>query len=271
MKSISKLIIAAATVAGISAGASAAQTITIGGTGSPLGAVQKLADAYMAENPDTKIVVLPSLGSGGGIKALAAGRIELALSARELKDTEAAQGLTAALFATTPIVFATRASNPTEGASLAWIADAYAGVEDSWPDGTRVRLILRPLHDSDSVILSSESQILKEAIETAHTRPGLVVAENAQVAAGDLESLDGSLGTSTLTQILSEGRAIRPLSLEGIAPTAETVADGTYPFRKDFFLVTPEKMSDAAEDFLAFARSDAGRAVLTVSGNLPAN
>lgn len=204
-------------------------TVVVGGTGSPLGSMQMLADAYMAATPGTEVVVLPSLGSGGGINALAAGRIDVALSTRGLKEEEAAQGLEAAPLASTAVVFATQAANGVSDVSLSWIRDAFSGAAETWPDGERVRLVLRPLHDSDSIILSAASPEMKEAIETAHTRPGLVVAENAQIAATDLEQLDGALGTSTLTQILSEGRAIKALAWTVLCPARRRWPAGPIP------------------------------------------
>jgi hypothetical protein len=53
----------AATALVAQADAQAAETLRIGGTGSALGGMQRLADAFMADNPDVRVVVLPSLGS----------------------------------------------------------------------------------------------------------------------------------------------------------------------------------------------------------------
>lgn len=252
--------------------ASAAQAdsrIVVGGTGSPLGSMQMLADAYMKDNSDTNIVVLPSLGSGGGIKGLIAGKIDIALSTRTLNEDEVAEGLNERPFAKTPIVFATNAANLATEASLDWILGAYEGTITEWPDGSRIRLVLRPLHDSDSLILSEASPAIKTAFEAAHERQGLIIADDAQEAADALEGIDGSLGTSTLTQVISEGRALRALTLDGKIPSAATLADGSYPFDKSFYMVTGPGISPDASAFVAFIRSYAGKAVLVASGNLP--
>lgn len=58
--------------------ASAAETsLRFGGTGGSLGPMRQLSEAFMKVNPDVAIEVLPSLGSGGGIKAVLAGAIDL--------------------------------------------------------------------------------------------------------------------------------------------------------------------------------------------------
>jgi phosphate transport system substrate-binding protein len=249
----------------------AREAIVVGGTGSPLGSVQLLADAYMHTHPDTDIAVLPSLGSGGGIKALGAGKIDLALSTRLLTPEEEELGLRASIFATTPIIFATNAENAETGVSLAWVAGAYDGSFSRWPSGDRIRLVLRPLNDSDSVVLSEMSELVKTAFGIASGRPGFIVADDAQVAADALESLQGSLGTSTLTQVLSEKRFITPLALDGIVPSVATLSDGSYPFGKAFYLVTGPRTSGPATDFVRFIGSDAGKSILLQYGSIPQN
>jgi phosphate transport system substrate-binding protein len=72
--------------------AAAAVEVKIGGTGNALGTMREVAKAYSKRNPGAKITVLPSLGSGGGIKAAADGAIDIAVSSRPLKDDETKVG-----------------------------------------------------------------------------------------------------------------------------------------------------------------------------------
>src|SRR5690348_7534409 len=67
--------------------------IRIGGTGMALATMRRIADALVAGDPDIAIDILPSLGTGGGVSAAAAGAIDVALSARQLNDAERAKGL----------------------------------------------------------------------------------------------------------------------------------------------------------------------------------
>ena len=70
----------------------AEESLRIGGTGAALGTINLLANAYSEINPDTSVEVLPSLGSGGGIKALIGGRIDIALSTRPASKEELDHG-----------------------------------------------------------------------------------------------------------------------------------------------------------------------------------
>ena len=52
--------------------------VRIGGTGTALGTMQRLVDVFRKIRPQADFVIVPSLGSGGGIKALRAGAIDVA-------------------------------------------------------------------------------------------------------------------------------------------------------------------------------------------------
>lgn len=245
-----------------------AEQIRIGGTGGALATMRILGDAYQKAQPGARIIVVPNLGSSGGIKAVIAGAIEISVSSRPLRESETRQGGKAVEYGRTPFVFAT--SGKTAGVAsltLRQVVDIYAAKADRWPDGTRIRLVLRPDNDSDSELLKSISRDLRDATEAAAKRPGMLVAITDNDAADSLERLPGSFGTTTLALILSEKRALKTLALDGIEPTVRAVADGSYPYWKPMLLVTGPKPGSAANAFIDFVRSAAGREILARTGH----
>src|SRR5688500_4621575 len=86
--------------------AAAAGGITLGGSGTGLGTMRVLADAFAQKSPGFQATVVLSLGTGGSIKALAAGAIDLAVTARPLKPEERALDIEEIEYARTPFVFA---------------------------------------------------------------------------------------------------------------------------------------------------------------------
>lgn len=248
--------------------AAAADTVTIGGTGSTLGDMKLLGDAYMRTHPDTKIVVLPYLGNVGGLKALRAGAVDIALTTDRLTPEEVAAGFTAIPYAKTALAFATRPDTPTDAVTSTWLMDVYRGVVTRWPNGKSIRLMLRPAHDSDMKILSAFSDPMKKAMQAALVRPGLLIVDNAQEAASKLAQLEGSLGTTTLAQSKSEQIMVKLLALDGVAPTAEAVASGRYPLVKQFLYVTKPDTTTAARDFIAFLKSAEAALILQNTGNV---
>lgn len=247
--------------------ASAAE-FQIGGSGAPLGAMRLLADAYTAHHPETTFVVLPSMGSSGGIKAVLAGAVAIALSTRPLKPDEIAAGAKAVEYGRTPFVFATAPATPVDGISTRQLADIYAGRLGEWPDGTRIRTILRPVSDSDNDVIKAISPEIAKGLAIAETRPGMAFAVTDQETAKAIETTPGGIGPTSLALILSERRNLKPLRIDGILPSPDSLADGSYPLDKRMLIVTAPKSPPEALDFIAFVRSDEGRAILTRTGHL---
>jgi phosphate transport system substrate-binding protein len=249
--------------------AASASEIRIAGTGSALGAMRHLAEAFRAEYPGVRIVVFPSLGSSGGIEALLAGRIDVAISARPLTPAEMARGCREVLLARTPLVFAVQRSVKVCSLTPGEIAAIYGGEMSRWPNGTRIRPILRPPSEIDMAFLKEMSPEMKTAVERAMRREGISMATTDQDAADAIERTPGAFGAMTLALALSERRSVRILAMGESKPSVEALAAGSYPYAKSFYVVTREKESPAVVRFLNFARSPAASRVLRKNGCLP--
>jgi phosphate transport system substrate-binding protein len=59
-----------------------AETVKNGGSGAAVGVMRSIGLAFMKQHPEIKIDLVPGLGSGGGKKALMAGALDLAVTAR---------------------------------------------------------------------------------------------------------------------------------------------------------------------------------------------
>lgn len=247
------------------------ETITIGGTGCALGGVHAVAKAFEKTHPGIRIKIVPSLGSGGGIKAVLAGSLDLALSARPLSGIERSQGAEAIEYARTPFVFVNASKAEDVALSLQQVASVYSGERQRWPDGTPIRLVLRPETDTDTLFLKAMSPAMEKAVQQALKRQGMLEAVTDQDNADLLVKIRGAFGASTYAQILSENRPLRPLSLDGVRPSLETLASGAYPFYKTFYAVTRHgSSSPATRRFIEYLESPEGRAILTRTGHLVA-
>ena len=97
--------LAVSTLSGVSL-AAAAETLLIGGTGGALGTMQRLINAYRLRHPERRVaLVSASLGTGGAMRALADGRLGIALAGRALTEREQAFGFRAFPYARTPLAF----------------------------------------------------------------------------------------------------------------------------------------------------------------------
>lgn len=243
-----------------------AEEVKIGGTGAGLATMNLLADAYVKTHPDIRIDVLPSLGSSGGIKAVAAGVLQLAVSSRDLTDAERQQGLTAVEYGRTPFVFAVSLKNKASGLTLPQLVDIYSGKTVQWPDGVKIRLVLRPIQDADSEMMRNMSPAMEKAKKQAESRPGMLFAITDQETQDSIERIPGALGATSLGQIIAERRRLKALTLDGVQPTPPHLANGSYRYAKIMFLVMSPKTTPAAQRIAEFARSPAGREILRWTG-----
>lgn len=242
--------------------------IKIGGTGSGLGVMKEMADAFQKKHPDVNIIIVPSLGSGGGIKAVFEGAIDIGLSGRPLKADEAREGVTAFECARTPFVFVTARKTKGINFTLQDFAKIYAGEIKGWPDGEPIRVVLRPEGDMDTILLKAMSPEMDKALKKALLQEGMLIATTDQESAESIEKIPGALGTSSLSVIIPEKRRLNILPVGGVTPGIKALTDGTYPYYKNLFIVTGPKISPAAKDFIDFINTKEGRAIFANTGHI---
>ena len=243
-----------------------ADTLRMGGIGAATAFVPGLFSAF-ERSAATSLKVIPGLGSNGGLRALADGVLDIAISGRPLKPEELAQGLTPVVTVRTPFVLVTSHPRPN-GLKSPDVADIYRLHNATWADGSPIRIILRPKSDSDTQVLGSMFPGMVEAIERARRRPEIPIAATDQDNASLAEQVPNSLAGSTFTQIKMERRDLRFVAIDDVEPSLETFQSGAYPFEKVLSFVLPAKRTPAAERFIAFLRSPAGRDALYSTGNL---
>ncbi len=247
-----------------------AATLKIGGTGAALATMRMLADEFVRLHPDTSIEIPDSLGSSGGIRAALAGALDIALSSRLLKAKERDAGAKSTRYATTPFILVTPVSdsNPAPSLTSEELVKAFSGEPARWNDGTPIRIILRSKDDSSTKILIAAFDGMGAALAAARAIPGIPVTHTEQDNMTLAETLPGALTTGSLTAILAENRSLTPIAIDGVRPTLENLADGSYPISKTLYLVTGPKTSQVAQDFFRFVHSAEGAAILRDTGNL---
>jgi len=246
----------------VSTPSQAGETIRIGGTGSGLAAMRMLGAEFTKRNPGTEVEVMASLGTLGGIEALGEGAIDVGLAARGLKPDESAKGVREATCMTTALVFA--ANHDGQGAVIrsAELPALFRDPRPTWPDGTPLKLILRARTGSEYPYLIKVLPAMGAALDEAHQRRGVPMGATDQENADLAQRTAGSLAMTTLLQIRAEKLGLRMLPLDGVEPSTETVADGSYPFPFRICLLLPVQPSAIGQQFVSFFESREGRDML---------
>ena len=248
--------------------APAETVIKIGGTGSALAAMKQLGEAYEKSHPGISIRVLPSLGSTAGIKAVLGGGIDLGLASRPLSRSEQQQGAAEVNYAKSPFIIITNNKVRKQGMTIRELEDIYSGRSSTWPDGSRIRLILRPENETNTTLVRRLSPGMEQAMKAALARQGMIMAITDQESTDAVARTPGALGWATLSEVIGEKRPVNVLSFNGVKPSLKAAADGSYPLAKSLYLVTTPKTTMAARQFVQFVLSPTGRRILAKSGNL---
>ena len=262
------LVMAAAVVGSMLAGCAQklSGTVATDGSTSMENVIGALGEAFMEQNDGVTFTYNPT-GSGSGIQAVQEGRCDIGLSSRDLKDEEAASGLTATVLAYDGIAVIVHPDNPVADLDVETIAKLYTGEIANWKDvgGSDAPVVLigreagSGTRDGFESVTGTKDKCQYRQELTSTGNVITAVAQNPDaIGYASLASLDDS---------------IRALTVGGVAPSEETVKDGSYAIQRPFVLVTKTdtKLSDAAQTFFDFATSADASALISKAGAVAAN
>ena len=107
--------------------------ITVGGSSSVTPVMEKLAEAYMALNPDVTVIVQQS-DSTTGVTGTIEGTVDLGMASRALKAEEEEQGVVGTTIAMDGIAVIVNLENDTENLTTEQIMNIYTGAITDWSE-----------------------------------------------------------------------------------------------------------------------------------------
>jgi phosphate transport system substrate-binding protein len=227
-----------------------------------------LGAAFMQHHAGVETIVLPSTGSGGGIRAVADGAMDIAFSGRPFTADEEKLNLTIVPVLRTPVVVIT--SHPTlTNITPEELVEIFSNRRQRWVDGSPIRVILRPKSESTLVSIAEAFPDVGRAIEAARSQRELPVATTDQDNFALAERLSGSLSVALQLQFVTEPARIRALSLDGVVASPKNLAAGRYPCGCELYMVVRRDSDAATTKLVDFIASAAGGHVIEEAGGLP--
>ena len=225
-----------------------------------------LKETFEVENRGVEVTYNPT-GSSAGITAVAEGRCDIGLSSRNLKDAEKEQGLVGTVLAYDGIAVIINPENTVEDLTVEQIAAIYTGEITNWSEvgGIDAEIVLIG-RDAGSGTRSGFEEIV--GVEDS-CRYRQELTSNGDV----LTTVAGNPGAIGYASVATVKDTVKALKVGGVAPTNETVKDGTYAIQRPFVLVTKEgtALTETAQAFFDFITSEAANEVITAAGVVPAN
>lgn len=260
-----------AVFAGCGAGASdnstgnAGGTVTTDGSTSMSKAIGALSEAYESDTGVT--VTYNATGSGSGIQAVQEGRCDIGLSSRSLKDEEKAKGLEETTLALDGIALVVNPENPVSDLDLETISKIYTGEISNWKDVGG--------NDSDIVLIGREAGSgTRDGFESITYTTDKCQYRQELTSTGDViatvASNPNAIGYASLSAVKD---SVKALKVAGVAPSEETVKDGSYVVQRPFVLVTvkDKALSENAKKFMEFVTSKSANDIISGAGVVPAN
>lgn len=268
MKKTLTLAITAALLVAAMAGCSqkASGTVSTDGSTSMEGVISALGEAFEAQNSGVTFTYNPT-GSGSGIQAVQEGRCDIGLSSRALKDEEKNSGLTETILALDGIAVIVNPENPVTDLDVDTIAKLYTGEITDWKDAGG--------QDGEVVLIGREAGSgTREGFETITDTKDACQYRQELTSTGDvitaISQNPNAIGYASLASVKD---SVRALTVNGVAPSEDTVKDGTYVIQRPFVLVTKTdaKLPDAAQKFFDFATSPDAAPLISDAGAVAVN
>lgn len=92
------------------------------------------------------------------------------------------------------------------------------------------------------------------------------ITNNTQVMMSTVEGNAAAIGYCSLGSLQDASDSIKAVKIGGVEATAENVADGSYEVSRPFNILTQDKVSDVAQDFIDYILSADGQAVVEEEG-----
>ena len=220
-----------------------------------------LEETFEAANPDVN-VNYSGTGSGAGIEAVLAGTVDIGLSSRALKDEEKAEGAVENIVALDGVAVVVNPDNGVEDLSVEQIAQIFTGEITNWSELGGEDLEIAVLGREDgSGTRSAFEEIVGVDGECKYTNEYSSTGD----VIGQVASNPGAIGYASLSAV---DETVAAVKVDGVAPSEETVKDGSYTLQRPFVMVTKDgvELSAAAQGFLDFVMSDEAAQYITMAG-----
>lgn len=258
------------------------------------------AEAYRAINPEIGITV-EGPGTGDGFKKFCAGETDISDASRQIKDSEIEDCAAAGIefielrFAVDGLSVITSVNNTA--VSCLSFNDLYAllGPESlgfrSWADANGLAGELdgttAPYPDAELVVTAPGEEsgtydsfveiVLEDTADErgqdAAARPDYTASANDNVIIEGISGSDTSLGWVGYAFYLANQEKVSALEVDGgdgcVAPTPETIADGSYPIARPLFIYVNKAKAEsnpALSGYVDFYLSEEGLANVDQAG-----
>ena len=231
----------------------------------------RLVSEYKKDHPAVGFE-LEFKGTTYGMGALIVGRCDIAAASRDASTNEVElardQGVTFNdhVIGSYHVTVIVKASNPVGNLTREQVRDLFTGAVQNWKDvgGPDAPVHLYARHPISGTYLGFRELAMENKPYASHLKTFTNYTEMVQAVAQD----ENGIGYSTLSPGTNPG--VKIISINGVAPTVDSVNKGQYPYARTLRLYTDKaKETPAVRSFIEFVQSARGQAIVTQLGFAP--
>ena len=239
-------------------------TLDIAGGTAHIPVMKKAAQAIMSANGDIRITVAGG-GSGVGVQKVGEGLVQIGNTGRALKESEVTKyGLETFPFAIDGVALAVNPANKVTSLTKAQIKDVFAGKITNWKElgGDDAPISLYVREDGSGTRETFEERALDKGTSTQSAN---VVNSNGamKTAIAQDPNAIGYVGIGHLDS------SIRGVTVDGMVPSQENAANGTYTITRLLYMNTKGKPQGLTALFIDYIYSEDGKGFISSSGYIP--
>ncbi len=192
------------------------------GSGTTTAILSAIAPAFEADTPGYRLETLSGTGTGGGVRGVIEGVLDVATMARPLQDEEMIQGLEYTQFGKAGVAMLTHPKVGLTSLTAAQFVAILSGQVTNWSEvgGPDQEIILYVRDENES-----STKVLRQAIfgDVPFPENSLVLTSQGDMLVA-VERTPGSLGYGSWPTALAQGASVQAIALDGVAP-----GDSAYP------------------------------------------
>lgn len=240
-------------------------TVVIAGSTSVQPLSEELAEAFMDKNKNVSVEVQGG-GSGQGIKAIEQAIADFGALSREVKEEEKAEVKTETIIAKDGVAVVVNPECTVKDLTLDQIQKIYTGEIKNWKEvggeDAEIVVVTREEGSGTRGAFTEITKVLSKdeaGKEIDNTIAQAIVQPSTGAVKQTVATTPNSIGYVSLGSL---DDTVKAVSVEGVAPSSDTVVDGSYKISRPFIYVTGAELSEAAQAYVDFVMSEEGQAIV---------
>jgi phosphate transport system substrate-binding protein len=244
-------------------------TYSFGGSTTVAPIAEGVCEAMMSENPGLSIAY-EGVGSSSGMKGVLSGTFSLGGASRDLKQSELDAGLVPVVIAKDGISVVVNGNVTVANLSLAQLSDIYTGKIKNWKavGGADATIVVCNRDESSGTRGAFQEIVLGK---NEYRKDAQICKENGDVAqtVASTPNAIGYVGLGFVETVINGGG--KALMIEGVAPSVETVINGSYKVSRGLNVATKGPATGIEKAFIDYCLSPKGQAIVADAGFISLN